>query len=95
MVRHDKESEGNLNQRINCYVSNAGTCCHSLWGGWVDHQCDNGGSETVVVGGVTSTQGASERDAQGKGSYITRRDIILSRGRTSRRIVEIIYDQRG
>lgn len=69
MVRHVKESERDLNQRINCYVSNAGTDCDCLrnQGRRVDSQYYRRGSESVVVGGVTTTQGALERSVQGKG----------------------------
>ena len=67
-ARRVKGSEGNLRRRINCYASNAGTGCNSPRGRRADRQCCNRGSETVVVGGVTSAQGARESRAQGEGS---------------------------
>jgi len=57
VVRHVKGSKGHLSQRVNCYASNAGTECDSLRGRLVDSQCHTQGSEVVVVGGVTTTQG--------------------------------------
>ncbi len=36
-------------------------------GRWTGHQCPNRDSGPVVVGGVTPTQGAGERPAQGEG----------------------------
>ena len=95
VVRHVKGSEGDLTQRRNCYVSNTGTGGHSLRGRRVDRQWGGRGSEAVVVGGVTSTRGGRESRSQGEGPYITRRDMTISRGRTSRRHMEMIYAQRG
>lgn len=62
VVRHVKESERSLRQWINCYVSNAGTDCDFpdatvLRDRLADSQCHTRGSEFVVVGGVTTTQG--------------------------------------
>jgi hypothetical protein len=88
VVRHVKGSEGHLSRRINCCASNAGTGGDSLRGRLADSQCRSRGSETVIVGGVTSTQGERENRSQGEGSYNTRRDMTLSRGRTGRRHME-------
>ena len=88
VVRHVKGSEGHLSRRINCCASNAGTGGGSLRGRLADSQCRNWGSETVVVGGVTSTRGERESRSQGEGSYNTRRDMTLGRGRTGRRHME-------
>ena len=88
VVRHVKGSEGHLSRRINCCASNAGTGGGSLRGRLADSQCRGRGSETVVVGGVTSTRGGRESRSQGEGSYNTRRDTTLDRGRTGRRHVE-------
>lgn len=82
VVRHVKGSEGHLNRRINCYASNAGTGSDSLWGRLADSQYHSRDSETVVVGGVTSTQGERESRSQGEGSYNTRRNMKLRYGRT-------------
>jgi hypothetical protein len=68
VVRHAKGSEGNLSQQINCYASNAGTERSSLQGRLADSQCRVRGSESVVVGGVTTTRGERERRSQGKGT---------------------------
>ena len=70
VVRHVKGSEGHLSQRINCYASNAGTDYDSLRGRLADSQCHSQGSEVVVVGGVTTTQGERERRSQGEGLYM-------------------------
>ena len=74
VVRHVKGSERSLSQWINCYASNAGTSCDSLEaatlrGRLADSQCHSRGSESVVVGGVTTIQGAGEMPAQGEGTY--------------------------
>lgn len=69
VVRHVKESEGHLSQRINYCVSNAGTGGDSLRGRRVDRQCRSRGSGTVVVGGVTTTQGDGQSRSQGEGFY--------------------------
>jgi hypothetical protein len=92
---HVKGFERHLSQRINCNASNVGTDCDSLRGRLVDNQCHDQDSETVVVGGVTATQGERESRSQGEGSYITQRDMTLSCGRTGRRNMENIYDKRG
>lgn len=73
VVRHVKGSERSLSQRINCYASNAGTNNNSLEaatlrGRLADSQCYCWGSESVVVGGVTTTQGERESRSQGKGT---------------------------
>ena len=68
VVRHVKGSERGLSQRINCYASNAGTGCDSLRGRRADRQCHTRGSESVVVGGVTTTQGGRENRSQGEGT---------------------------
>lgn len=70
VVRHGKGSEGNLNRQVNCYASNAGTGCNSRKGRLADSQCYRRGSESVVVGGVTTTQGERESRSQGKGTQI-------------------------
>lgn len=72
MVRHAKESESDLSQWINCYMSNAGTEWDSLnnQGRLVDSQCHRRGSESVVVDGVTTIQGVWESHAQGEGMTI-------------------------
>ena len=88
VVRHVKGSEGHLSRRINCCASNAGTGGGSLRGRLADSQCRGRGSEAVVVGGVTSTQGERESRSQGEGSYNTRRNMTLGRGRTGRRYTE-------
>jgi hypothetical protein len=95
VVRYVKGSEENLSQWVNCYASNAGTSTDSLRGRRADRQCLYWGSEAVVVGGFTTTQGERENRSQGKGPYITRRDMTLSCGRTGRRNMETIYAQRG
>ena len=41
VVRHVKGSKGHLNQRINCYASNAGTSFDSLLGRLADSQCQS------------------------------------------------------
>ena len=68
VARHVKGSEGGLSQRINCYASNAGTECDSLRGRLADSQCHTRGSESVVVGGVTTTRGERESRSQGEGT---------------------------
>lgn len=70
VVRHVKESERGLNQRINCYASNAGTSCDSHLGRLTDSQRRNRDSEAVVVGGVTTTQGGRESRSQGEGLQV-------------------------
>ena len=49
VVRHVKGSERHLSQRINCYASNAGTGCDSLWGRLADSQSRSRGRRVVVV----------------------------------------------
>src|SRR5688572_13081902 len=54
VVRHVKGSKGHLSQRINCYVSNAGTNLDSreavrLRGRLADSQCLGWGRRVVVV----------------------------------------------
>jgi hypothetical protein len=73
VVRHVKGSERGLSQRINCYASNAGTECDFLEATTLrdrraDRQCHARGSESVVVGGVTPTQGERESRSQGEGT---------------------------
>lgn len=68
VVRHVKGSERSLRQRLNCYASNAGTGCVSLRGRRADRQCHSRGSESVVVGGVTSTRGERQIRSQGEGT---------------------------
>lgn len=81
-----KGSEGDLSQRINCYASNAGTERSFLRGRLADGQCYARGSESVVVGGVTTTQGERESRSQGKGtqtqpvSHTRKRAAIGCRG---------------
>ena len=70
VVHHVKGSEGHLSQRINCYASNAGTGYDSLRDRLADSQCRSQGSEVVVVGGVTTTQGEWESRSQGEGLYM-------------------------
>lgn len=88
VVRHVKGSEGHLSRRTNCCASNAGTGGGSLRGRLADSQRRGRGSEAVVVGEVTSTQGGRESRSQGEGPYNTRRDMTLGRGRTGRRHME-------
>ena len=66
-VRRVKGSEEDLSQRTNYSVSNAGTGTDSLRGRRADRQCQSWGSEAVVVGGVTTTQGERESRLQGEG----------------------------
>jgi hypothetical protein len=73
VARHVKGSEGGLSQRINCYASNAGTECDfreaaTLRDRLADSQCHARGSESVVVGGVTTTRGGRESRPQGEGT---------------------------
>jgi hypothetical protein len=73
VARHVKGSEGGLSQRINCYASNAGTECDflvatTLRDRLADGQCHARGSESVVVGGVTTTRGGRESRSQGEGT---------------------------
>jgi hypothetical protein len=89
VVRHVKGSEGHLSRRVNCCASNAGTGGGSLRGRLADSQRRSRGSEAVVVGGVTSTQGGRESRPQGEGPYNTRRDMRLGCGRTGRRRTEV------
>jgi hypothetical protein len=67
VVRHAKVPEGDLSQRRNCYVSNAGTGADFLRDRRADHQCPSRGSEAIVVGGVTTTRGERESRSQGEG----------------------------
>jgi hypothetical protein len=68
VVRHVKGSERSLRQPIYCYASNAGIGCDSLLGRRAGRQCHSRGSESVVVGGVTSTQGERQIRSQGEGT---------------------------
>lgn len=65
MVRHAKELEGNLKQRINCYASNAGTDCDSFSnkGRWVDHHMSQAGQQARSSrrGNVRSGNARKER----------------------------------
>ncbi len=90
VVRHVKGSDRSLSQQINCYASNAGTECGSplaatLRGRLADSQCHTRGSEIVVVGGVTTTQGDRESRSQGEGTQSQPVSMTLRSGRTGRR----------
>jgi hypothetical protein len=67
VVRHAKVPEGDLSQRRNCYVSNAGTGPHFLRDRRADRQCESRDSEAVVVDGVTTIRGKRESRLQGEG----------------------------
>ena len=68
VVRHAKGSDRSLRQLSSCYASNAGTGCVSLQGRRADRQCHRRDSESVVVGGVTTTQGERQIRSQGEGT---------------------------
>src|SRR6266702_5571522 len=61
-------TEGHLRLTEKLLCDNAGTSCGSPRRGRpTGGQCHRRGSGPVVVGGVTTTQGAGERPAQGEG----------------------------
>jgi hypothetical protein len=73
-----KVSEGDLSQRINCYLSNEGTGYDSfIWGRQTGCQCHNQGSESVVVVGVTTHQGDGSAVHRAKG---LRPDSFIAHG---------------
>jgi hypothetical protein len=68
LVIQVKVSEGDLSQWINCHLSNGGTDCGSrIKDRWIGRQCHSQGSESIVVGGVTSIQGEGSAVHRAKG----------------------------
>ncbi len=68
LINQAKVSEGDLNRRINCHLSNEGTDYDSPYlGRQIGCQCHNQGSESVVVVGVTTHQGDGSTAYRAKG----------------------------
>ncbi len=67
LINQAKVSEGDLNRRINCHLSNEGTDYGFLRGRQIGCQCHKQGSESVVVVGVTTHQGDGSTEHRAKG----------------------------
>jgi hypothetical protein len=100
VVRHVKGSKGHLSQRINCYVSNAGTNIGSLEavilrGRLADNQCQRLGQRSRSSRWNNDHSGRAGKPLTGQRTLGLTSYITFRGGRTSRRIMENLHAQRN